>query len=246
MGNIRVEGKKLIYQRKDELTIIEPYGMNCLRCRSTKNSKILDENWTVLPPATADDCHIECDGRFATITNGAMKATIDAGQIWYGGIITYFKKDTPVLHTRFEGDYSNRNQHIEGDHYKISVIFDANEGEHFYGMGQEQVDLFDRKGSTSQIIHYNTKSTVPVLYSSLGYGFFWNNPSPGRCETTRNHTMFVADSAYQADYFVYTGDTPADIMKLYCDLTGYAPKFPRWAAGFWQCRLRYMRVRMTF
>lgn len=49
---------------------------NCLRCRSTKNSKILDENWTVLPPATADDCHIECDGRFATITNGAMKATI--------------------------------------------------------------------------------------------------------------------------------------------------------------------------
>ena len=51
--------------------------------------------------------------------------------------------------------------------------------------------------------------------------------------------MFVADSAYQADYFVYTGDTPADIMKLYCDLTGYAPKFPRWAAGFWQCRLRY-------
>ena len=147
MGNIRVEGKKLIYQRKDELTIIEPYGMNCLRCRSTKNSKILDENWTVLPPATADDCHIECDGRFATITNGAMKATIDAGQIWYGGIITYFKKDTPVLHTRFEGDYSNRNQHIEGDHYKISVIFDANEGEHFYGIGQEQVDLFDRKGT---------------------------------------------------------------------------------------------------
>ena len=54
MGNIRVEGKKLIYQRKDELTIIEPYGMNCLRCRSTKNSKILDENWTVLPlPMTA-------------------------------------------------------------------------------------------------------------------------------------------------------------------------------------------------
>lgn len=27
MGNIRVEGKKIIYQRKDELTIIEPYGM---------------------------------------------------------------------------------------------------------------------------------------------------------------------------------------------------------------------------
>ena len=51
--------------------------------------------------------------------------------------------------------------------------------------------------------------------------------------------MFVADSAYQADYFVYAGETPADTMKLYCDLTGYAPHFPRWAAGFWQCKLRY-------
>lgn len=239
MGSIRAEGKRLIYQRKDELTIIEPYGKDCLRCRSTKNSRIKDENWTVLPPATEDETVISCDGHFATITNGCMKATIDAGQIWYGGIITYYRGDKQILHTRFEGDYTNRNRHIEGDNYQISVVFDANEGEHFYGMGQEQVDLFDRKGSTCQIIHFNTKSTIPVLYSSLGYGFFWNNPSPGRCETTRNHTMFVADSAYQADYFVYGGEKPADVMKIYCDLTGYAPKFPRWAAGFWQCKLRY-------
>lgn len=28
-------------------------------------------------------------------------------------------------------------------------------------------------------------------------------------------------------------------MKIYCDLTGYAPKFPGWASGFWQCKLRY-------
>ena len=29
------------------------------------------------------------------------------------------------------------------------------------------------------------------------------------------------------------------MMKIYCDLTGYAPAFPSWAAGFWQCKLRY-------
>ena len=239
MGKIIIDRKKLIFQRKDELTVIEPYGANCLRCRSTRNGKLLDENWTVQPPVTADSCEISGDASKATISNGIVSATIEAGQIWYGGIITFYRYGKQILHTRFEGDYSNRNQHVEGDHYRIQVIFDANEGEHFYGLGQEQVDLFDRKGSTCQIIHYNTKSTLPVLYSSLGYGFFWNNPAPGRCETTRNHTMFVADSAYQADYFIYGGDTPADVMKTYCDLTGYAPEFPRWAAGFWQCKLRY-------
>lgn len=239
MGKITVLENKLIFRRKDELTIIEPYGENCLRCRSTKNSQILDESWTVLPPATKDSCKTEGDEHFATIENGMMRATIEAGNFWRGGIITYYRNEKMILHTRLEGDYNNRTQHVEGDHYRIQVIFDANEGEHFYGMGQEQVDLFDRKGATCQIIHYNTKSTLPVLYSSLGYGFFWNNPAPGRCETTRNHTMFVADSAYQADYFVYASETPADVMKIYCDLTGYAPKFPRWASGFWQCKLRY-------
>jgi len=239
MGSIKIDGKRLIFRRKDEVTVIEPYGKDCLRCRSTRNSTISDESWTLLPPATEDECVIEGNEKKATITNGMMKATIEAGEIWYGGIITYYRNDKQILHTRQEGDYVNRNQHVEGDHYKISVTFEANEGEHFYGMGQEQVKCFDKKGSTWQIIHYNTKSTVPVLYSSLGYGFFWNNPAPGRCETTKNHTMFVADSAYQADYLVYAGETPADVMKIYCDLTGYAPKFPRWAAGFWQCKLRY-------
>ena len=239
MGRIIIENNRLVYQRKDELTVIEPYGADCLRCRSTRNGKILDENWTVLPPVTKDSCVISGDASKATIQNGIVSATIEAGEIWYGGIISFYRNGKQILHTRFEGDHTNRNQHVEGDHYRIQVIFDANEGEHFYGLGQEQVDVFDRKGSTCQIIHYNTKSTLPVLYSSLGYGFFWNNPAPGRCETTRNHTMFVADSAYQADYFIYAGETPADVMKIYCDLTGYAPKFPRWAAGFWQCKLRY-------
>ncbi|MBQ2099849.1 MAG: glycoside hydrolase family 31 protein [Lachnospiraceae bacterium] len=239
MGRIIIEEKRLIYRRKDELTVIEPYGANCLRCRSTKNGTLLDENWTVLPPASADACVTSGNEKKATITNGLISATIEAGQIWYGGLINYYRDGKPILRTKFEGDYYNRNQHVEGDHYRIQVIFEPNEGEHFYGMGQEQVDLFDRKGSTCQIIHYNTKSTLPVLYSSLGYGFFWNNPAPGRCETTRNHTMFVADSAYQADYFVYAGQTPAETMRIYCDLTGHSPRLPRWAAGYWQCKLRY-------
>ena len=239
MGKIIIEEKKLIYRRKDELTVIEPYGENCLRCRSTRNGRLLNENWTVLEPSSADTCVITGDDTKATITNGAISATIETGQIWYGGLITYYRYGKPILYTRFEGDYSNRNQHVEGDHYRIQVIFEPNEGEHFYGMGQEQIDLFDRKGSTCQILHYNTKSILPVLYSSLGYGFFWNNPAPGRCETTRNHTMFVADSAYQADYFVYAGSTPAEVMKIYCGLTGFSPRLPRWAAGYWQCKLRY-------
>lgn len=239
MIKLDINNKKIIFQRRDELTVIEPYGQNCLRCRSTRNSVISDEAWTLLQPVTEDECLIEGDSKFATITNGDISATIEVGEPWYGGIISYYRKGERILHTRFEGDYTNKFVHVEGNHYQVKAIFDANEGEHFYGLGQETEDAFDRKGSTCNLLHYNTKSTLPYLYSSLGYGFLWNNPSPGRCETTRNHTLWCSDSAYQIDYLVFTGDSPKDVMKIYCDLTGYSPKFPEWAAGFWQCKLRY-------
>ena len=239
MGKITICENKLIFERKDELTVIEPYGPDCLRCRSTKNSKILDEDWTLLPPVEGGECITSGDEKVATIKNGMMSAKIEAGEIWYGGLITYYREGKDILRTKFEGEYTGRNVHVEGDHYQVKVIFESNKGEHLYGLGQEQEDYFDRKGSTVNLLHYNTKSAVPVLYSSLGYGFMWNNPAPGRCETSNNHTMWVADSAYQADYLVYAGNTPAEVMKKYCDLTGYAPKFPKWAAGFWQSRLRY-------
>lgn len=239
MGVITREKNRIVFQRRDELTVVEAYGKDCIRCRSTKNNRISEENWTLLPPREEAECTVEGNDSEAVLTNGRVSVKVEVGNPWFGGVLTYYRQGVRILRTKYEGDYTGRNVHTEGDHYQIKVIFDANPGEHFYGLGQEQEDCFDRKGSTCNLQHYNTKSAVPVVYSSLGYGFFWNNPAPGRCETTKNHTMWVADSAYQADYLVYAGETPADTLKKYCDLTGYAPHFPEWAAGFWQSKLRY-------
>lgn len=239
MGVITREKNRIVFQRRDELTVVEAYGKDCIRCRSTKNNRISEESWTLLPPREEAECIVEGNDSEAVLTNGRVSVKVEAGTPWFGGVLTYYRQGVRILRTKYEGDYTGRNVHTEGDHYQIKVIFDANPGEHFYGLGQEQEDCFDRKGSTCNLQHYNTKSAVPVVYSSLGYGFFWNNPAPGRCETTKNHTMWVADSAYQADYLVYAEETPADTLKKYCDLTGYAPRFPEWAAGFWQSKLRY-------
>lgn len=239
MGVITREKDRIVFQRRDELTVVEAYGRDCIRCRSTKNGRISEEGWTLLPPREEPECRVEGNDSEAVLTNGRVSVKVEAGNPWFGGVLTYYRQGVEILRTKFEGDYTGRNVHTEGDHYQIKVIFEANPGEHFYGLGQEQEDCFDRKGSTCNLQHYNTKSAVPVVYSSLGYGFFWNNPAPGRVETTKNHTMWVADSAYQADYLVYAGETPAETLKKYCDLTGYAPHFPEWAAGFWQSKLRY-------
>lgn len=63
-------------------------------------------------------------------------------------------------------------------------------------------------------------------------------PAIGRVELAGNGTRWVADSARQLDYWITAG-TPADAQRRYSAATGRTPMLPEWAAGFWQCKLRY-------
>ena len=236
MSKISVKEGGILFETRDELAFVEPYGENCVRVRSTRNSKLSDERWTLLPPENANSSvSLESQDR-AVLKNGSLTVTVE--KTWSGCCIDFIRDGKLVLSTREEHDLAVRYSHNEGDNYRTRVIFDARD-EHIYGLGQEQQGFFDRKGCTYDLMHWNTKSTLPVIYSSLGYGFFWNNPSPGRVEFGLNHTVWTADSCYQADYLVFVGNTPAEVLNRYARLTGFAPKMPDWATGFWQSRCRY-------
>lgn len=241
MGKLTIQGNKIYFERRDEIALIEPYGPDCIRFRSTRNRVLSKEAWTLLLAEPAEDAAVESDGHRAVLRNGAIEVEVNIGEGWPVFEVEYRRAGTRerLLKTREEGDYVTRYQHVAGDLYQVKAIFESNEGEHLYGLGQEQQDYFDRKGCVVELCHRNTKSTIPVLYSSLGYGFVWNNPSPGRCEAVKNHTLWCAEQSYQIDYLIFAGDSPAELMERYCRLTGFSPRIPGWALGFWQCKLRY-------
>lgn len=241
MGTIHVMPNAIYFERRDEIALIEPYGPNCIRFRSTRNRVISQENWTLLEPHKATDVSTSGDSHRAKLRNGLVEVEVNAGDGWPIFEVTYSNAQTgkTLLRSKEEGDYVTRYDHVAGDLYTVKAIFESNEKEHLYGLGQEQQDYFDRKGCAIELCHRNTKSTIPVLYSSLGYGFLWNNPAPGRCETTKNHTLWCAEQSYQIDYLFFVGETLADLIHTYCELTGYSPRIPEWALGFWQCKLRY-------
>ncbi len=222
MGRITLNNSSILFERRDETVLIEPYGLNCIRVRSSKNARLSDEKWTLLDAKPSSRPEISGDKRRASLKNGDISVDVSTTNDW-GGELVFRRRGKIILSTKNYGDYSMRYLHTEGDNYRIRYSFNANLGEHIYGLGQEQEDAFDRVGTTTELQHYNTKSVIPMYYSSLGYGFLWNNPAPGRCETTLNHIMWVADSAYQADYLVFVGDTPRDVMRTYAGLTGYSP-----------------------
>ena len=53
-----------------------------------------------------------------------------------------------------------------------------------------------------------------------------------------NETVFQSPVAEKVDYTVFVG-TPDEIIAAYRQLTGQAPKMPRWALGYIHCRERF-------
>lgn len=238
-----VEGKRICWEGEGDLMWLEPYGKNSLRLRSTKSLHIHEDlNWTLLPPGS-DEAVIEVSEFKAVITNGKISA-----EVLGDGTVNYYDHTGKSLLREYwiderEGTVKLRPARdfspISSDAFKIDMYFKASPGERIHGMGQDPNDCFNLKGSTIPLEQKNTKCTVPFAVSSLGYGFIWNNPAVGRVEFVDNHTLWHAEAAKQIDYIIIAGDSPAEIMTQYTEITGRAPVLPEWAARFWQCKLRY-------
>lgn len=238
----RKDGNRLTGVMGGEVIWIEPYGKDCLRFRSSARGKIEPLNWTLLPPPPAE-AEIQIAEEGASIQNGKLRAEIDNS-----GSVRYLREDGEVLLEELWIDGRVKNADLlkarnyearSSELFRISLYFKAHPEEHFYGMGQYANDCLDLKGCVLELAQRNTQISIPFLLSSRGYGFIWNNPSIGRAELARNHTLFYAEASRQIDYLVIAGDTPEEILKKYTDLTGKPPLIPEWALGFWQCKLRY-------
>ena len=239
---VEKHGNQLKTKVGNEFISVEPFGKDCIRFRSTINKGIVDENWNLLPqPNPEVEINIEPDK--AIMKNG--KITVE---ILSDGTITYFNDKGEILLEELwlDGRVNNadllhaRNyKAISSDLYKIDLYFKAYDGERFYGMGQYANDFLNLKGCSLELAQKNTQVSIPFLVSTRGYGFVWNNPSVGKAELVNNHTLWHAEGARQIDYLIFYGETPAQIVRKYSELTGKAPMLPEWAAGFWQCKLRY-------
>jgi len=56
----------------------------------------------------------------------------------------------------------------------------------------------------------------------------------------------VAEATRQIDYYITASDSYNEIMESYADATGHPPVLPEFAAGFWQCKLRYRTKKSCF
>jgi alpha-D-xyloside xylohydrolase len=232
-------GNRLIWCLKEQILWVEPWGKDSVRVRATTLAEMPLRDWSLLPP-NKSSVKISIEKNSARLVNGKLTATIDAKS----GRVNFFKSGSsePLVEEIFaRTNYppSRTFKSVGGDLFRCEASFTAFDGEKIYGLGQRRHGLLDQKNCVLELTHRNSQISIPFLVSSRGYGLLWHNPGMGRVELGRTQTRWVADASRLIDYVVTTGGGYADIMERYADLTGHAPVLPEWAAGFWQCKLRY-------
>lgn len=256
------ENGKLLYRYDGETVCIEAWGENALRVRATKNAEFTGRDWALegkdghpgqveicLDPEASGGAYANMyagsDQSFGSITNGKLKASMDAG-----GVLSFSNGEGKLLlkeHFRRLQDEKSMPLNVmgreykygNGDNYQLTARFEAQDGEKIFGMGQYQQQELDMKGCLLELAQRNSQVSVPFYVSNIGYGFLWNNPAVGQVMFAKNGTEWVARSAKELDYLVIAGETPAQIEENYMELTGKPPMMPEYGMGFWQCKLRY-------
>ncbi|CAL4867084.1 hypothetical protein MMA231_01334 [Asticcacaulis sp. MM231] len=144
--------------------------------------------------------------------------------------------------------------------YQVGAAFAAPEGEHYYGMGQNQESLsgLDLRGRVLDCQHWYDAPAgetvcVPFMVSSKGYGIVWDNASQTRFIGGVNGKLgFQSKVGERVSFFVITGSTPEEIYAGYARLTGKTPIPPKSVFGLIQSKARYdsqaeiLRVATTY
>ncbi len=248
--NFSNENNVLKIKRQTEQLRIEAWGTDSLRIRATRYLNLTDRNWALTEPVPdiGKNAVITIDGKnSATITNGRLSVHVNAA-----GVLSFFRDGKMFLREYYRNYFGTECREssclkivareykpIIGGDYTLTVRFESNNGEHFYGMGQYQQPYLDLKGCVLELAQRNSQVSIPFVVSSLGYGMLWNNPAVGRATFGKNYTEWKASAAKEIDYWMTVGDTPAEILSNYTAVTGRPPVMPEHLLGLWQCKLRY-------
>lgn len=234
-----ITGKTAKHQFK-----LTPYNQHILRVQVSKYDHFDEYPYAVILEPEAIEATVEEHDDYLTLDTGSLTCRLN-------------KAALRLSFENAQGDLLNADDTSFGVSWLGETVTNYKqlaEDEIFIGLGEKGGGI-NRRGSSYD--NWNTDSfgfnndTDPLYVSTpffIGiregkpYGIFFDNTYKTHFNFgTSNNNRFSYFSADGGDmnYYFIQGDTVADIIKQYANLTGKIEMPPLWSLGFQQCRYSY-------
>ena len=97
MGKISKSGKRLIWTFNGEKLVVEPWGDNSFRVRSTMMGEIQDTDYALLPAKETKDPVFKVSAQQGSITNGKIKAVLTEDAWSKTGTLAFYNQKNELL-----------------------------------------------------------------------------------------------------------------------------------------------------
>jgi alpha-D-xyloside xylohydrolase len=125
-----------------------------------------------------------------TLTTAKLKARVERQT---GRVSFLDAAGQPILAEAAKGHILEPAE-VQGERtFHARQLWEANNDESLYGLGQQQLGTVDIKGYDMDLWQHNTRVVVPMLVSSRGYGIFWDNMSYSRFGDLRQFVPIPAE-----------------------------------------------------
>ncbi len=131
----------------------------------------------VVPQAGYRDFTLTQTPGSVEVASPALRVVVDRAT----GAVRFLNPAGEEILSELPGGRSFTPVEVEGRRaYSVRQVWDSPEDESIYGLGQQQSLEFDHKGGDEELFQYNTKISVPFIWSTRGYGVLWDSNSLSR------------------------------------------------------------------
>ena len=191
-------------------------------------------------PPDAEVVSVSDDETVVTIESATHRLALDKASLSFA----FFHNGREVLRSATDGHFARarRLPPFARDEQGWYAHFNLSSDENIYGLGEKWGKLNKRGQLISSYNHdalgVNAEASyknAPFCWSTNGWGVFAHTPAPvthgvGFAPwSQRSYGVYVEDA--HLDLFLFAGETGAEIIRHYTDLTGRAPAPPDWSLG---------------
>ena len=170
--------------------------------------------------------------RAYTLATSAYKVAVDKAS----GYISLYDANGKLLVSEYPG---KARMNVERDSVCSYTNFQLAQADALYGLGQFRDNKMNLRNTQRELIQFNTQAAIPVVYSTGGWGLYWDNPSRTIYNDNNKGMSFRSDYGSIVDYYLFVGKNLDELTSAYHSFTGSVPMMPYWALGYHQSRNRY-------